>query len=107
MTQQGIPHMSRQPGLPIDLVLGTYPGKATSRSYSDYIKTLRDSLQESYILPSEHSKRMGEKNKARFDKKIRTVELFVGNRVLVRNVNIRGKHKFANCCEQVIHTVVM
>ncbi len=96
----------RQPRLPIDLVLGTYPGKATSRSYSDYVKTLRDSLQESYTLASEHSKKMGEKNKTRFDKKIRAAELFVGDRVLVRNVNIRGKHKLANRWEQAIHTVV-
>lgn len=80
----------RQPRLPIDLVLGTYPGKTTSRSYSDYIKSLLDSLKESYTLVSEQSKKMGEKNKTRFDKKIRATELLVGDRVLVRNVDIRG-----------------
>ncbi|XP_029954791.1 protein NYNRIN-like [Salarias fasciatus] len=96
----------RQPRLPIDLVLGTYPGKATSKSYSDYVQNLRDSLQESYALASEHSKKMGEKNKVRFDKRIRAAELFVGDRVLVKNVNIRGKHKLANRWEETIHTVV-
>lgn len=64
--------------------------KTTSRSYSDYIKTLPDSLKESYTLVSEQSKKMGEKNKTRFDKKIRATELLVGDRVLGRNVDIRG-----------------
>ena len=49
---------------------------------------------------------MGGKNKARFDKKVRAAELLEGDRVLVRNVNIRGKHKLADRWEQKIHVVV-
>lgn len=65
----------RQPRLPIDLVLGTHPGKTSPKSYSDYVKGLRQNLQESYTLASEHSQMMGEKNKMRFDKKIKAAEL--------------------------------
>lgn len=49
---------------------------------------------------------MGGKNKARFDKKVKAAELLEGDRVLVRNVNIRGKHKLADRWEQKIHVVV-
>lgn len=49
---------------------------------------------------------MGEKNKARFDKEIKAAELLQGDRVFVRNVNIRGKHKLADRWEQKIHVVV-
>lgn len=96
----------RQPRLPIDLVLGTHPGKSSHKSYSEYVKNLRQNLQESYTLASEHSKKMGEKNKLRFDEKVRAAELLAGDRVLVKNVNIRGKHKLANRWEQTIHIVV-
>ncbi|CAI5662959.1 unnamed protein product [Oreochromis niloticus] len=96
----------RQPRLPVDLVLGTHPGKTSPKSYSDYVKSLRQNLQESYTLASEHSQKMGEKNKMRFDKKIKAAERFPGDRVLVRNVNVRGKHKLANRWEQNIHIVV-
>uniref|UniRef100_A0A3Q1HDU2 Gypsy retrotransposon integrase-like protein 1 n=1 Tax=Acanthochromis polyacanthus TaxID=80966 RepID=A0A3Q1HDU2_9TELE len=96
----------RQARLPIDLVLGTHPGRNSPKSYSDYIKNLRQNLQESYALAIEHSKKMGVKNKQRFDKTIRAAELFSGDRVLVKNVNIRGKHKLANRWEQNIQVVV-
>lgn len=96
----------RQPRLPIDLIFGTQPGKPGPKSYSNYVKTLRQNLSESYALAIEHSKKMGYKNKMRFDKKIRAAELFSGDKVLVRNVNIRGKHKLANRWEQNIYIVV-
>ncbi|XP_036004828.1 uncharacterized protein LOC118566561 [Fundulus heteroclitus] len=96
----------RQPRLPIDLILGTHPGKPSPTSYSNYVKTLRQNLSESYALAIEHSKKMSDKNKVRFDKKIKAAELFSGDKVLVRNVNIRGKHKLANRWEQNIYVVV-
>lgn len=49
---------------------------------------------------------MVEKNKARFDKKVRAAELFEGDGVLVRNVNNCGKHKVADRWEQRVHVVV-
>lgn len=96
----------RQPRLPIDLVLGIHPDMGTHKTHSEYVKGLRQRLQESYSLAAKNSQKMGEKNKARFDKKVRAAELFEGDRVLVRNVNIRGKHKLSDRWEQEIHVVV-
>ena len=96
----------RQPRLPIDLVLGLTPDQIGFKSHSEYVKHLRQRLQDSYALASESSKKMGEKNKTRFDKKVRAAELVPGDRVLVKNVNIRGKHKLADRWEKEVHTVV-
>ncbi|XP_060779606.1 uncharacterized protein LOC132887872 [Neoarius graeffei] len=96
----------RQPRLPIDLLLGLQPNQDGFKSHSDYVKGLRQRLQDSYALASESSRKMGEKNKARFDSKVRAAELVAGDRVLVRNVNLRGKHKLADRWEREVHVVV-
>lgn len=96
----------RQPKLPIDLVLGTHAGGKNHQTHSEYVKGLRQRLQESYSVAAKHSQKAGEKNKARFDRNVRAAELLQGDRVLVRNVNIRGKHKLADRWEEKIHIVV-
>lgn len=96
----------RQPRLPIDIVLGIQPDKGHPLTHSEYVKDLRQWLQESYTLAAKHSKKMADKNKTRFDKTVRTAGIFEGDRVLVRNVNIRGKHKLADRWEKRIHVVV-
>lgn len=96
----------RQPRLPIDLVLGIQPKQDGCKTHSEYVKGLRQQLQDSYALASESSRKMGEKNKTRFDAKVRAAELVPGDRVLVRNVNLRGKHKLADRWEKAIHVVV-
>ncbi|CAI5680231.1 unnamed protein product [Oreochromis niloticus] len=94
------------PRLPVDLVLGIQPDMASHKTHSEYVKGLRQRLQESYSLAAKNAKKMGEKNKARFDREVRAAELLEGDRVLVRNMNIRGKHKLADRWEQKIHVVV-
>lgn len=49
---------------------------------------------------------MREKSKASFDKNVRAAKIFEGDRVLVRNVNIRGKHKLANRWKKKINVIV-
>lgn len=80
----------RQPKLPIDLVLGIHPDMGNHKTHSEYVKGLHQCLQVSYSLAAKHFQKMGEKDKARFDKKVRAAELFEGDRVLVRNVNMGG-----------------
>lgn len=90
----------RQPRLPIDLVLGLHPDASNHKTHSEYVKGLRQLLLESYSLAAKNSRKMGEKNKAGFDKKVRATELLEGDRVPVRNVNIRGKHKLTDRWQQ-------
>ncbi|KAK7893154.1 hypothetical protein WMY93_022306 [Mugilogobius chulae] len=96
----------RQPTLPVDLILGLKPPTETHTTHSDYVQSLRQRLKESYALAAENSRKSGERNKLRFDAKVKSAELAEGDRVLVKNVNIRGKHKLADKWERMIHVVV-
>ncbi|KAK0134258.1 hypothetical protein N1851_030168 [Merluccius polli] len=60
----------RQPRVPIDLVLGIHPDMGNHKTPSMYVKGLCQRLQESYSLAAKSFQKMGEKNKARFDKKL-------------------------------------
>lgn len=86
----------RQPILPVDLILGLKPPTETHTTHSDYVQNLCQRLKESYALAAENSRKSGERNKHRFDAKVKTADLVEGDRILVKNVNIRGKHKLAN-----------
>lgn len=96
----------RQPALPVDFVLGTPPAVETHGSHSEYVRQLRQRLHESYALAADRARKRGEQNKIRFDAKVRAAELVTGDRVLVRNVNVRGKHKLADRWERTVHVVV-
>uniref|UniRef100_A0A8C6M880 Gypsy retrotransposon integrase-like protein 1 n=1 Tax=Nothobranchius furzeri TaxID=105023 RepID=A0A8C6M880_NOTFU len=71
----------RQPRLPIDIILGIQPEKTSHKTQSEYVENLRQRLQESYSLAAEKSQKMGQKNKTRFDKRVRAAELIAGDRV--------------------------
>lgn len=96
----------RQPTLPVDLILGFNPPMENHTTHSEYVETLRQRLQESYALAAENSKKMAARNKLRYDASVRAADLSAGDRVLVRNVSIRGKHKLADKWERPIHVVV-
>ncbi|XP_061094968.1 mediator of RNA polymerase II transcription subunit 1-like [Conger conger] len=83
----------RQPRLPIDFVLGITPDTGDHLTHSEYVKSLRQCLQESYSLASESAQKSRDKYKSRFDKTVRAVRLFTGDRVLVRNVKGLGSHR--------------
>uniref|UniRef100_A0A3Q3JNV5 Gypsy retrotransposon integrase-like protein 1 n=1 Tax=Monopterus albus TaxID=43700 RepID=A0A3Q3JNV5_MONAL len=96
----------RQPTLPVDLALGINSPNESHGTHSEYVQNLRQRLQESYALAAENARKSGERNKFRFDSKVRAAELMEGDHVLVRNVSIRGKHKLADRWERAIHVVV-
>lgn len=96
----------RQPALPVDFILGTSAFAGSHTTHSEYVHKLRRRLQESYSLAVENARKRGQQNKTRFDARVRAAELVTGDRVLVRNVNIRGKHKLADRWERMIHVVL-
>lgn len=96
----------RQPRLPVDIAFGLSSEGSSKLSHSEYVKKLTESLTESYRLATEHSMKNALQNKRRFDSKVRESTLEAGDRVLVRNVGIRGKHKIADRWSETIYTVV-
>uniref|UniRef100_A0A8P4KGF2 Gypsy retrotransposon integrase-like protein 1 n=1 Tax=Dicentrarchus labrax TaxID=13489 RepID=A0A8P4KGF2_DICLA len=95
----------RQPRLPIDIAFGLPVTNKSPQSHSQYVKKLKSHLEESYLVAITNSRKMAEKNKKRFDKVIRESTLDVGDRVLVRNLRLRTKHKLADKWEQTIYVI--
>ncbi|XP_037831364.1 uncharacterized protein LOC119616983 isoform X3 [Kryptolebias marmoratus] len=96
----------RCPRLPVDLAFGLPVREQSSISHSEYVKNLQSSLKESYKLASENALKSAAKNKTRFDQKITPCSLEIGDRVLVRNIRLRGKHKLADRWEPGVYKVV-
>lgn len=60
---------------------------------------------KSYKVATENAKKTANRNKARFDKHVDSI-LKEGDRVLVRNVRLRGKHKLADRWESEVYVVL-
>lgn len=69
----------RQPNLPIDVAFGLSPEGQRKVTHSEYVKKLRDMLEESYRLAVEHSDKTALRNKQRYDLKVREFTLQVGD----------------------------
>lgn len=96
----------RSPRLPVDLAFGLPVREHQATSHSQYVKDLRSRLEESFQLASKNAVKSGERNKARFDQRVTPSSLEEGDRVLVRNVRLRGKHKLEDKWERDVYVVV-
>ena len=95
----------RQPRLPVDLAFGL-PVNHQPGSHSQYVRNLKSQLEDSYRVATENAKKTAIRNKARFDKHVIDSTLKEGDRVLVRNVRLRGKHKLADRWESDVYVVL-
>ncbi|CAL9706791.1 unnamed protein product [Knipowitschia caucasica] len=96
----------RKPRLAVDLAFGLPLNKDQKVTHLQYVESLKKRIEESYKLASQNAQKVADKNKARFDRKITVSELEPGDRVLVRNVRLRGKNKLADKWEKEIYVVV-
>uniref|UniRef100_A0A1A8PLB6 Gypsy retrotransposon integrase-like protein 1 n=2 Tax=Nothobranchius rachovii TaxID=451742 RepID=A0A1A8PLB6_9TELE len=96
----------RQPRLPVDLAFNVPLNQRQQQSHSQYVTALKTQLRESYKLATENAAKMAERNKVRYDKHLTESLLDVGDRVLVRNVRLRGKNKLADRWDSTVHVVV-
>lgn len=96
----------RQPRLPVDLAFKLPVRESQHSSHSEYVRNLKSRLQESYKVTMEKAAKIAHKNKTRYDRHVTASDLQPGDRVLVRNVRIRGKHKISDKWEAVVHVVV-
>ncbi|XP_058492814.1 uncharacterized protein LOC131464383 [Solea solea] len=96
----------RQPRLPVDLAFGLPLRDGEYKLHSEYVQRLKSHLEESYEIATRNAKKIAEKNKARFDRHVTVSKLEAGDRVLVRAVRLRGKHKLADRWESDIYVVV-
>ncbi len=96
----------RQPRLPVDLIFHTSLNRDSPKFHSQYVQSLKTQLQESYKLAQKNTAKTAARNKVSFDRRVTESTLEEGDRVLVRNVRLHGKHKLADRWDSVVYVVV-
>ena len=96
----------RHPKLPIDIYLGIQPENSEVNDKDEYIQKLREGLRNAHELASAAARKAKAKQKKYYDRKAGSAELELGDRVLVKNVKLRGKHKIADRWEKSPHVVL-
>lgn len=87
----------RHPRLSIDAYLGLdsyLSDKPSSRD--NYARKLQKRLEFSYKVATRETEKNNARYKSHYDTKVRESTVSVGDRVLVRNVGLKGKHKLAD-----------
>ena len=96
----------RHPRLPVDLLFRRQGDEAEQQNYTDYVAGLRKQLEYAYSLASSSIAKSQLHNSQNYNKKVRGTCVEVGDRVLVRNVGVRGKHKIADRWEEEVFVVL-
>ena len=96
----------RHPRLPVDICLGVHTHNECPQSHASYVDNLRARLQHAYQLASKAAEATALRNKRHYDARARDLLLQPGDRVLVRNLNLRGKHKLGDRWEKSPHLVI-
>ncbi len=82
----------REARLPVDMCFGVMCDTDEVNHFR-YVEKLRESLREAYQLAAEVATKRHQRNKRLYDQRVSFQALEVGDRVLLRNLGLRGKHK--------------
>jgi len=96
----------RHPRLAIDAFLGLPGDSLTANKQLEYVNKLRHRLRSAYDKAKDASAKASAVNKKRHDLKARQSTFCPGDRVLVKNVSLRGKHKLADRWEPHPYVVI-
>lgn len=96
----------REARLPVDICFGTSPDGETEIQYQKYVSEMRRELKKAYELASDAANMSHLKNKTRYDRWVLNQSLEEGDRVLLRNVGITGKHKLQDRWKSVPYVIV-
>ncbi|KAL2093139.1 hypothetical protein ACEWY4_010451 [Coilia grayii] len=83
----------REARLPIDICFNASADGREQVKYQQYVENMKRDLQNAYKLASEASQKSHERNKKLYDKRVRPQTLEEGDRVLIKNLGLTGKHK--------------
>lgn len=86
----------REARLPADLALDTSLDDVPLTSHRGYVDRLRKNLRQAYEQAAEHATVRESWNKQNFDAGVKIHDLQPGDRVLLKNLGIPGKHKLAD-----------
>lgn len=83
----------REARLPVDLCFGTSPDGIEDVCHTRFVNKLKEDLKQAYKLASEAADKRHQRNKRLYDQRVTFQSLEIGDRVLLRNLGLRGKHK--------------
>ncbi|XP_054862316.1 uncharacterized protein LOC129347852 [Amphiprion ocellaris] len=83
----------REARLPVDICFRMSDDCQKTKSYNQYVAQLKKDLQRAYTLATEMSDKNHQRNKKAHDKQVKEQVLDKGDRVLLRNFGVTGKHK--------------
>lgn len=86
----------RQARMPVDLCFGISSDNTTKETYLKYVTEMRKELKAAYELAECATVKQNKGNKQRYDEKIKFTQLLPGDRVLIHNLGLQGKHKLAD-----------
>lgn len=81
----------REARLPVDICFGVSSDDEVP--HSQYVARLQEDLKTAYRLATEAADKIHGRNKRSHDKRVRSQVLNVGDRVLLKNLGLKGKHK--------------
>ena len=97
----------RHPDSLLTPFLGIEPDSSSSRKdKTEYISNLRKRLHFAYKVANREAQRQSKRHKRRYDLRVRDAKIQPGDRVLIRNVGLKGKHKLADRWNKEIHVVI-
>lgn len=96
----------RNARLPIDICFSAVIDGDTETSHLQYVDKMRKELQQAYHLATESATKNHLRNKSRYDQRVRDQPLHVGDRVLIRNVGLTGKHKLQDRWRSTPYVVI-
>ncbi|KAL5011209.1 hypothetical protein ScPMuIL_011709, partial [Solemya velum] len=94
------------PRLAVDAFLGIPSPEKQTSSREGYVKKLKKRLDFAYKVARSHAEKQTARYKKNYDRKVRESILEVGDRVLVRNVGLKGKQKLADKWAKDPHVVI-
>ena len=94
----------REARLPIDVCFGTYDQEPIS--HSRYVENLKRDLTSAYELATKSATQVHLRNKKNYEKVLRNHVLAKGDRVLLKNLGLKGKHKLQSRWNSLPYVIV-
>jgi hypothetical protein len=96
----------REARLPVDLCFETSKDGTQGRNHYQYVESLKRDLQRAYKLASQASDKTHLRNKRAYDQKVSFQNIQEGDRVLLKNLGLKGKHKLESRWSSIPHVIV-
>ena len=96
----------REARLPVDLCFETSKDRTQETNHFQYVEGLRRDLQRAYQLARQAADKTHLRNKKAYDQKVSFQNIQEGDRVLLKNLGLKGKHKLESRWSSLPHVVV-